>query len=271
MSGICPPFNVGEIVETRSFEKGYRGAWFRCKIRDIFKKRNEVFYKLEYLDFPDENMHTEKLYQKGVVGDKKHLMLRPQFPHVCHQNEVCDVKGIIKPTLVVNDTFQVGDLVDWWKDDCYWSGTIAEVMGDREVKVELFPLPIGEGSCYVAPCKDVRPSLDWSPVDGWLVPSSKDGEDRRCARLILPADECKVIEGVVRREHIGGARKKLKVDESLPLNIMVSNAIDAAVLDLEELVSRIKWMKSILSSNLEKSSCSTSAWVFQEYCPSSTR
>ena len=26
------PFKVGEIVEVRSFEVGYRGAWFRCKV-----------------------------------------------------------------------------------------------------------------------------------------------------------------------------------------------------------------------------------------------
>ncbi|MFQ6647411.1 hypothetical protein Gotur_020911, partial [Gossypium turneri] len=26
------PFKVGQLVETRSFLQGYRGAWFRCKV-----------------------------------------------------------------------------------------------------------------------------------------------------------------------------------------------------------------------------------------------
>jgi hypothetical protein len=26
------PFKVGGVVELRSFDAGYRGAWFRCKV-----------------------------------------------------------------------------------------------------------------------------------------------------------------------------------------------------------------------------------------------
>jgi hypothetical protein len=30
--GLTIPFKVGDAVELRSFEAGYRGAWFRCKV-----------------------------------------------------------------------------------------------------------------------------------------------------------------------------------------------------------------------------------------------
>ena len=29
---------------------------------------------------------------------------------------------------------------------------------------------MGEGSSYEAYCKDLRPSLDWTPESGWKVP-----------------------------------------------------------------------------------------------------
>lgn len=36
MSQIDLPFEVGHIIEARSFELGFRGAWFRCKVLLIF-------------------------------------------------------------------------------------------------------------------------------------------------------------------------------------------------------------------------------------------
>lgn len=35
------------------------------------------------------------------------------------------------------------------------------------------PPPMGEGSSYVASFSDLRPSLDWSPEDGWTLPTPK--------------------------------------------------------------------------------------------------
>lgn len=79
MSQINLPFEVGHTIEARSFELGFRGAWFRCKvtvttsqfliridvkilissfffyqITKIFNKGRALFYDLEYLDFTDE-------------------------------------------------------------------------------------------------------------------------------------------------------------------------------------------------------------------------
>lgn len=41
------------------------------------------------------------------------------------------------------------------------------------MQIELPELPIGEGHSYIAHSKDLRPSLDWTPQNGWMVPVPK--------------------------------------------------------------------------------------------------
>lgn len=74
------------------------------------------------------------------TGPKGQLMVRPQFPQVFREKQLSDVStnSQLEVTVVVNDVWKVGDLVDWWKDNCYWSGKIIAILGDEEVKVLLF-------------------------------------------------------------------------------------------------------------------------------------
>lgn len=51
---------------------------------------------------------------------------------------------------------------------CFLSGTPNYLF----FQIELFPPPLGEGETYKALRKDVRPTLDWSPEDGWTLPST---------------------------------------------------------------------------------------------------
>ncbi|GKD34229.1 hypothetical protein Tco_1249738, partial [Tanacetum coccineum] len=44
-------FEVGQEAELKSFLTGYRGAWFKFKIIDIFWKQNKI--KLKYLNYDD--------------------------------------------------------------------------------------------------------------------------------------------------------------------------------------------------------------------------
>ncbi|KAF8049386.1 hypothetical protein N665_2222s0001 [Sinapis alba] len=61
--------------------------------------------------------------------------------------------------------------------------------------------------------------------------------------------------------------KKLVGDEDLVLNIMESESIEAAVMDLEEQVVRIEWIKGMLSLNVPTSEYST--WIYEDYPPPS--
>ncbi|KAG5383271.1 hypothetical protein IGI04_034741 [Brassica rapa subsp. trilocularis] len=270
MSQINLPFEVGHTIEARSFELGFRGAWFRCKITKIFNKGRSLFYDLEYLDFTEEGIHTTKVFQKRQGENDNILMVRPIRPRQSHENEEgCGrEEEEEEEVVVVHRLWKVGDLVDWWKDDCYWSGTVLEVREEDEtVKIELVPEPYGEGKGYDAMFKDLVPSLEWSLEDGWIVPFSKDGEKRQCAKLMkLPnEDQVKGADEETREEEKLRPAKKLVGDEDLALNIMESESIEAAVMDLEEQIVRIEWIKGMLLLNSDNST-----WIYEDYPPPSS-
>lgn len=62
-------------------------------------------------------------------------MVRPPFPPIFRESQMPDVNTISEPIVVVNNAWKVGDLVDWWKDDCYWSGSITEITEDDKFQV----------------------------------------------------------------------------------------------------------------------------------------
>eukprot|EP00257_Ricinus_communis_P019806 XP_015578900.1 uncharacterized protein LOC8276931 isoform X2 [Ricinus communis] len=185
------PFKVGQLAEARSFVSGYRGAWFRCKIKEIGRKKGVAGHAVEYYDFPDEKVRWTKLYQKRSSKSKDlTLMIRPHFPPVYHEGESFDINSISEVSVILNDVWKVGDLVDWWSDGCYWSGRLTKVLGPEKFQIELFPPPFGEGLSYEASCKDLRPSLDWSSQHGWTVPVITGSEDcRSCGRIVKPVNQ----------------------------------------------------------------------------------
>lgn len=183
------PFKVGQLAEAKSFETGYRGAWFRCKIHKIDGSNGYIRHALEYIDFPDEKKRWTKIYQLPSGKKKKRvgmqLIMRPQYPYRYNEIQIPVVGMIMEATadritevtVSVDDTWKVGDLVDWWSDDCYWSGSLTQLLGKGKATITLLQSPEGEGGSYEVYCKDLRPSLDWSPEDGWRVPTSKEGDN----------------------------------------------------------------------------------------------
>lgn len=69
-------------------------------------------------------------------------MIRPLFPRQCHENEALVKEDGLEEALVVHDLWKVGDLVDWWKDHCYWCGTVLEVKEDESVEVRSYPMSL---------------------------------------------------------------------------------------------------------------------------------
>ncbi|KAL3506067.1 hypothetical protein ACH5RR_031449 [Cinchona calisaya] len=171
------PLEVGQLAEARSFMKGFCGAWFRCKITDIKQRNREVYNVLHYLDFPDEKHAFTKLYQipprnrKQGTEMKIQIMVQPPFPPINRKCQMPPVTAITYVIVITECIWNVGELVDWWKDGCYWSGKVAQVLGNEKAMVGLLPPPISEGWSYEASFSDLRPSLDWSPEDGWTLPT----------------------------------------------------------------------------------------------------
>lgn len=58
---------------------------------------------------------------------------------------------------------------------------------------------------------------------------------------------------------------KKKRSNSLCLNSMSSNTVEAAILDLEELVNRIKWLKDVLKMRVPLPGIKRSSWKFLQH------
>ncbi|WOL16186.1 hypothetical protein Cni_G24968 [Canna indica] len=184
-------FKVGEVVESKSFALGYRSAWFRCKIKSISNRKGQIWYAMEFFDFPDEKIRWTKLYQKALLLPNRtcskgtmELMVRPAFPPFFRKSQQPELLPKSDVIAIANDSWKIGDLVDWWFDSCYWSGRISQLLENDQVLIDLPDPPIGEGHSYTACSDDLRPSLDWTPENGWTVPLPKE-HDNLCSSVEL--------------------------------------------------------------------------------------
>ncbi|KAJ7547887.1 hypothetical protein O6H91_08G108300 [Diphasiastrum complanatum] len=172
-------FQVGQEVEAKSFLKGYRGAWFRCKVEETAILYGRTRYRLNYVDFPDENMHWTQEFQVNPQTRRSaekilERMIRPLPPAVVRKHTF-DSGDYKKSTdiVVVTDTWKVGDLVDWWCNDCWWIATITKMIDSQTVEVSLPKSPMGEEGVYPAHLNALRPSFVWTEKHNWCTPTSQ--------------------------------------------------------------------------------------------------
>lgn len=184
------PYKIGDLAESKSLVPGYRGAWFRCKILNMRVKFGYLECYLEYIDYPEEKKEWVRLFRKNPPtrsnqNSREQIMIRPSFPKWYFVHEVPEQLPNSDVTAIVDETWQIGDLVDWLNEDCYWSGTITKLLNEDLVEVELPKPPIGEGDRYPANRSDLRPTLEWSLAKGWTVPLSQaNGKGWHAARLL---------------------------------------------------------------------------------------
>ncbi|XP_073048864.1 uncharacterized protein [Primulina eburnea] len=308
------PFKIGDLAEARTFEHGYRGAWFRCKIIEISTREGNAGHISEYYDFPDEKLEWTEFYQTnpyrvGRTRERKELMLRPPYPPFYSKSQMPLVSEISEVTVIVDEAWKVGDLVDWWTTDCYWSGRIEALLGDCKATLKLRRPPHGEGKTYEVLYKDLRPSLDWSPQRGWTVPTQGGKHGRVCARIIEPLnqtgqetmsdrekDESKdkrtpniqtqgsedrrmsETSNTQRRssedrrtsEQSDDPHKEHGAGGRVALNSVETNTLEATIMDLEELVCKVKWIKKILGHGVSFSDSVRPEWEFVDKSPASS-
>ncbi|KAG0516867.1 hypothetical protein BDA96_09G039400 [Sorghum bicolor] len=185
------PYKIGDLAESKSLVSGYRGAWFRCKIHNMRVKFGYLECYLEYIDYPGEKKEWVRVFRKNSARSNQNsrestqIMIRPSFPKWYFVHEVPEQLPNSDVTAIVDETWKIGDLVDWLKEGCYWSATITKLLNEDLVEVELPAPPIGEGQCYQANCSDLRPTLEWSLAKGWTVPLSQaNGKGWHAARLL---------------------------------------------------------------------------------------
>ncbi|KAF0923170.1 hypothetical protein E2562_003383 [Oryza meyeriana var. granulata] len=151
----------------------------------------DLEYFLEYVDYPDEEKTWTKVFEKNPAYGKRNsnasreCMLRPSFPELYRGDQVPEQLPKSNVIVSVCDTPKVGDLIEWLSEGSYWTAKITKLLSEDMVKVQLLKPPIGEGGCYPAYCKDIRPALDWFLEKGWTVPLSQaNGRCWYAARLI---------------------------------------------------------------------------------------
>ncbi|XP_048561217.1 uncharacterized protein LOC125542294 isoform X1 [Triticum urartu] len=176
------PFKIGDFAEAKCFDEGFKGAWFRSKIKDMrVTESGHLEYYLEYIDYTEEANEWIGVFQKnpfnqacleGKSNGSTEIMLRPSFPRWYRGQQA--PKHFPKSEVIarVHDTWKVGDWVDWHNKDCYWTGQIIELTSKNVVEVKFLDHPMGEGQQCLAKKKDLRPALDWSIIKGWTVPLS---------------------------------------------------------------------------------------------------
>lgn len=285
------PFKTGQTVEARCWEDGYRRAWFRCKIKKIDRREGELIALLDYFDYPDEKWTWTDLYQEPPCQSReseetRQLMLRPEYPPVHLKNEMSNVSLNSEVTLIVDGTWKEGDLVDWWVDNCYWSGKVTKLLCNDKAEIELMPPPLGEGSTYEVFIKDLRPSLNWSPKFGWLVPASQDSESARPYPQLLKL----INQGEPRRRdgqtttgssskssfstrlsgHLSPKKNRFfrtsefvdseKANDMSNQISLESDALDASILALEELANGIHRLKAYMDCERPLSDGVTPSW-----------
>ncbi|XP_021998651.1 uncharacterized protein LOC110895641 isoform X1 [Helianthus annuus] len=190
-------FKVGQLAEMRTFEDGFRSAWFRCKINDIKRNANKIL--LDYIDFELEEPSWVEIYQMPPYARKsKHfkrqLMVRPQYPAIYYKDQMPPLNSISQESVVIHGKWKVGNMVDWFKDDCFWSARVVKLLSNDKVQVIELPLPpVGEGKegedrKLEALCKDLRPCLDWSETKGWTF-HIVEGQTLCDAKLITPTKQ----------------------------------------------------------------------------------
>ncbi|WVZ96190.1 hypothetical protein U9M48_041859 [Paspalum notatum var. saurae] len=186
------PYKIGDHAESKSSVIGFRGAWFRCKVLNMrVNDLGYLEYYLKYIDYDEEEMEWVGVFQKNPAssnqnsGESTEIMIRPSFPQWYYGHEVPEQLPVSDVTAIVDETWKVGDLVDWFKQGCFWSGKITKLLNKDMIKIELPAPPIGEGRCYSAKRKDLRPTLEWSLAKGWTVPLAQaKGKSWHTARLL---------------------------------------------------------------------------------------
>ncbi|XP_028752969.1 uncharacterized protein LOC114712583 isoform X2 [Neltuma alba] len=298
------PFQVGQLAETRSLQPGYRGAWFRCKIQKIREKNGELSYRMEYVDYPDQGLEWVKVYQKPRTKKCLKLMVRPCYPTMYLEREKPDMRTISEEIVIVDNTWMVGDLVDFCADGCYWSGRVAKTLEDGKFQVlnggkqrlcaQLIKPEHSDGKAAVQTSVSTSSQCSSPHSSPITVPFLDAPEGRitvnNAARTGMDIEagdpstretnysdnapsthiRAESAENMPKKEINDGLfneqpPKKLRKDKSICLDSMFLHSIEGAILDLEELVNRVKWIKGLLEFGMPSSCTGQSFWEFRQH------
>ncbi|GAQ84158.1 hypothetical protein KFL_001780130 [Klebsormidium nitens] len=150
---VPQPFEKGAVIETRSFQTGFRGAWFLSEVVAFHTDRSMPTQQvtIRNLSYPDDKPSKMCLYQVDPNDrGSRYLMVRPIPPRNIPFGEDAPNPGQTdQPVFKHERQYAKGDKVDAYVLECWWSGTVRAISGKR-ARVEWRPEP------------NLRPTLRWA-------------------------------------------------------------------------------------------------------------
>lgn len=93
--------------------------------------RNLMFTEVRWTEL----YQRPKGHSEAPGATKPELMVRPSFPPCFSESERPNSYPAADIVAIVEDDREVGDLVDWWCDGCFWSGRVTKILGIDKVQV----------------------------------------------------------------------------------------------------------------------------------------
>lgn len=106
---------------------------------------------------------------------------------------------------------------------------------------------------------NVDMEIGGSAIGKYSCSDSVSGTYVRDVSAEVPVATC-----AVEHDHEKGSVKKMRFSETIALNSTACDSIESAILDLEELVNRVKWLKKILKLGIS-STPQGPTWEFLEH------
>ncbi|XP_064965268.1 uncharacterized protein LOC135637704 isoform X2 [Musa acuminata AAA Group] len=274
------------------------------QIKSMSFRKRQIGYFLEFFDYPDEKTRWTKLYQKplqqpdqALEEGKLELMVRPPFPPFFRKSQppkFCPTSDVIA---ITNDTWKVGDLVDWWYDSCYWSGRVSELLKDDHIKehgnFDSCAILIHRNSYETINTRMSMPcdsSLEGKPNCSYTATEELSNTSSVPTEASYTDDQASATDSV-RKIHISGSDRVISTKDDVSIgrkqpsardhlnslgkiwidetNYTASlkhppDSIESSIIQLEVLAQKIKWLKGLQKFRFQWSSATKSSWKFVE-------
>ncbi|KAL2635069.1 hypothetical protein R1flu_006548 [Riccia fluitans] len=97
-------------------------------------KKGRVYCTAAYKDYDDSEEEILAVDVDRVTRENK-LMIRPLPPPVLKESLYDQNRDLNVFYAIVRDHLDIGDLVEWWYSDCWWSAEVTSVLEDGHFQV----------------------------------------------------------------------------------------------------------------------------------------
>ncbi|CAN4116552.1 unnamed protein product [Withania somnifera] len=282
------PFKVGQSSEAQSFKNGFRGAWFRCKIQKISCRRGHwnalCQFNSEAIVVADGNWQAGDLVDWWANG----CYWSGKLPKIFGSSEA--ELALTPPPVGEGAIYEVSskDLhpsLDWSPNFGWAVPTSQDGDSVRRRCAQLFQpvnqafgrFPALEIQSISEASRDspartgsssdlsfsTHSSANLSPVP-YKKRDSKTTEWSDISSGSHTGDES-TKESCLSDKSSSSCIGKFRTSDGIRLHSMGSDSTEAAILELEELIDKIKWLRGLLELGKPVPNAAMPSWKFVEH------